>query len=579
MRELIRLHWPIAIMAAAGLALLLTHLGSDYLWEDEGDTAVLAQNILKYGVPRAWDGVTFIDSDSGARENQNLVMVSHPWLQYYLAAASFRLLGENAFAARLPFALFGWLTILLVYGFVWRISASRLASYCAAALLISSAPFFLYARQCRNYAPNMFFTCLLLWIFFEMKSARSCALFTLIAVLLFHTHPLGLVLVADLGLLAMIYSPFAGQRRWFFYAAPAILLLTVPWFAFARAGYAENSSITHSVPEFLARALQYAIECASVAPIIGIAVLLAICRRRSRAATKSRSDLDRLKSWLGKDFLAKGEHELLLVALLLLFSYGLVMALVQDGLSLWLLGIRATPALLPLAAMISGVLIARTSRGKIAVAIMLMLIFAFTKLPQLTPWTFWGGTPSRNDPEIVGLHVPTKIRDCVFYTEQWLLLRDLGRENPGTVHKLCDFLGQSAKANDLMITNYSWEPLYFYTRLPQALKILPEYPIFDLARRKGLPEYTFGVDHARWIIWRPFYEGYHGYRLNTVEKDINAAGGHWTQVAAIPESDWENRENILFRRFSGDVHLYAWSDFPPAQVFRVDWSDESHGAR
>ena len=61
------MHWPFAVLATLGLALLLTGLGSDYLWEDEGDTAVLASNILKYGVPKAWDGATFIDSDRGAR--------------------------------------------------------------------------------------------------------------------------------------------------------------------------------------------------------------------------------------------------------------------------------------------------------------------------------------------------------------------------------------------------------------------------------------------------------------------------------------------------------------------------------
>ena len=81
MQRIIRLHWPFAVLASLALALLLTGLGSDYLWEDEGDTAVLASNILKYGVPKAWDGVTFIDSDRGARDNDDLVMVSHPWMQ------------------------------------------------------------------------------------------------------------------------------------------------------------------------------------------------------------------------------------------------------------------------------------------------------------------------------------------------------------------------------------------------------------------------------------------------------------------------------------------------------------------
>src|SRR5260370_9045097 len=101
----LRLHWPFAILAALGLALLLTNLGSGYLWADEGDTAVLAANIVKWGIPKAWDGVTFVDSDKGARLNHDLVMVTNPWLQYYLTAASFSALGENTFSPCSPFAM------------------------------------------------------------------------------------------------------------------------------------------------------------------------------------------------------------------------------------------------------------------------------------------------------------------------------------------------------------------------------------------------------------------------------------------------------------------------------------------
>src|SRR4051812_18928005 len=102
-RAMVRAHWAIGLIAALATALLFTSLGRDYLWADEGDTAVLASTIVKYGVPRAWDGVTFTDSDKGARENEELVMVSHPWLQYYLCAASFLVFGETTFAARFPF--------------------------------------------------------------------------------------------------------------------------------------------------------------------------------------------------------------------------------------------------------------------------------------------------------------------------------------------------------------------------------------------------------------------------------------------------------------------------------------------
>src|SRR6516162_10591216 len=98
-------HWPLAVIALLAAVFIFTNLGTDYLWEDEGDTAALAVNILKFGVPKAWDGATFLDSDHGARLNRDMVMVTHPWVQYYLAAGSFLVFGQNTFAARFLFAI------------------------------------------------------------------------------------------------------------------------------------------------------------------------------------------------------------------------------------------------------------------------------------------------------------------------------------------------------------------------------------------------------------------------------------------------------------------------------------------
>src|SRR5262249_1735072 len=157
-----RAQWPIAVLAALGAVLISANLGSDYLWEDEGDTAALAVNILKFGVPKAWDGGAFLDSDHGARLNRNLVMVTHPWVQYYLTAGSFLVFGQNTFAARFPFALAGWMSILIVYFFLWRLCRSRLVAFSGAALLVLSVQFLFYARQCRYCALNML---LVVWLF------------------------------------------------------------------------------------------------------------------------------------------------------------------------------------------------------------------------------------------------------------------------------------------------------------------------------------------------------------------------------------------------------------------------------
>ena len=92
-------------------------------------------------------------------------MVTNPWLQYYVAATSFLLFGQNTFSARLLFAFAGWLTILLAYRLVSRTTNSQCAGFCAAAILVGSIQFLLYCRQCRYYALSMLLTILLVQIF------------------------------------------------------------------------------------------------------------------------------------------------------------------------------------------------------------------------------------------------------------------------------------------------------------------------------------------------------------------------------------------------------------------------------
>jgi predicted membrane-bound mannosyltransferase len=47
---------PITVLLALAAFLLLFHLGQRPFWQDEAETAGLARNVLKYGVPRASGG-------------------------------------------------------------------------------------------------------------------------------------------------------------------------------------------------------------------------------------------------------------------------------------------------------------------------------------------------------------------------------------------------------------------------------------------------------------------------------------------------------------------------------------------
>ena len=572
----LRPHWPFAVIAAAGLALLVSNLEKDYLWADEGDTAVLAVNITKYGVPTAWDGFTFVDSDRGARLNRSLVMVTNPWLQYYVTAASFLIFGQNTFSGRLPFALAGWLTILLAYRLVWKRTGSSWAGFCTAVLLVGSVQFLLYCRQCRYYALSMVLTVLLVQIFLEMKSLRQSALFALVAIGLFHTHPLGFVSVVALGVLTIIYRPLSSQRRAFWTAAPIIAAFTLPWILFAGRGYAESMGSVQSVRQFAGRFVQYLIECASVTPLIGAIVLLLVSAVRDRAKTsKQASAAEAATSAIAP--IENDGNAIVIVTFTTLLCFALVIAATQPADSLWRIGIRYTAAMLPLMAMMVGILIAKITRDRTIACLSLLSLLVFTKFAQLTPWIFWGKSVASFDgKEVIEAHLPPNLFERFLNTRQQLVfLSDLFQSNPGTIATISTFLRDHALPGDKLITNYEWEPLYFHTRLPQALKILPDYPIYSAAKGKGLPDYVFDVDQARWIIWRPIWDGYQGYFGADVERQIVERGGRAERVAEVPETLWENRENIHFRRFSGGRYLFHGPEtFPAANIFHIVWPGE-----
>jgi hypothetical protein len=414
--------------------------------------------------------------------------------------------------------------------------------------------FLLFCRESRYYALAMLFTCLLIETFLQMRSLGRAVGFAVVAIFLFHTHPIGIFPVAALGVLTLVDPAFSDQRRRYWLTLPAILALTTPWFLLARTGYSENAQLVESVREFFLRLIQFLIECASVTPLIGIVVIsLWLCLQRGM----------RLQS---------RERSLLIVILVVVVSYGAGMVITQRTAALWVTGVRYASAIVPLLMIVAAVLILKISRGRTPLFVALGLISLLTKFAQITPWTFWADKNPDPGNKAVALHVPTNTVDAFLPREVLLFARELWRENIGTLGKSVEFLRENARPGDRVITNYESEPLYFHTRMPQAMKISKEDSIYDVARRRGLPEYLFGVDGVHWIVWRFNWNDYLGIRWADVANVLAQEGATTSEVAQLKETGWENRENIHFHRFPGDIYLFPQDTaLEPAKIFRVDW--------
>ncbi len=175
-----------AVIAGAAAILLFWGLTEKYLWQDEAATAVLATRFLKFGRPLAYDGVNLVTTDMFEDDEEAIgrlagdpkAAVDHhfrrgefkrdttwkwqPWGLFAVAAMSFKALGQTTLAARLPFAMAGLATVLLLYRLVRKYSGSLLMATLAALFLLANSYWILHARQCRYYSMSSLFLVLTL---------------------------------------------------------------------------------------------------------------------------------------------------------------------------------------------------------------------------------------------------------------------------------------------------------------------------------------------------------------------------------------------------------------------------------
>ena len=175
----------VAAIVVVSSILLLWNLGDQRLWQDEANTALVSRTILTHGVPLGHDGVNSFSQELGAEFGPDHVYKWHPWLPFYLLAAFFRIFGVGTWTARLPFALLGIGSTVLIYFLGLALFRRKRTAIAAAALLIFSVPFLLLSRQCRYYSPAMFLSLLGLWGY---ASGRLRWVLAPASVLLFYTQ-------------------------------------------------------------------------------------------------------------------------------------------------------------------------------------------------------------------------------------------------------------------------------------------------------------------------------------------------------------------------------------------------------
>lgn len=491
-----------------GALFLLINVGdrNGRLWQDEAETAFLAKNILRYGYPRGTDGLNRLNPSIPLAAGE--AWTYHPWLSFYMTAASFKLFGTGTAAARLPFAAMGLLSVWLFYRVVRRITGDRSLARWSVFLLATSVPFLLHMRQCRYYAPSVLFSLWTVLAYWRVRQGKHCSLpETVLALfLLFHTnHGVFIPLLLGLGLHLALRPPDAVTLRRLAEAGIAALALTAPFLYYLQSAQHHTGiswkEISHHAQFYFRQINTYLL------PLTIWVLPLLIWRSPFRPAWGPRGSLLR-ESWrLAGCLIAAGLLFLIFVPYQRHFRY--LITLIP-----WLLMLQAA-------------LLKTVVRLHCPLGLGLTGLLVFTNFHYAAPYMVSGSEKG-------------KIRSY-----QLELLGELTHAYRGPMDGVVELLNREGKPGQSVKIPYGEYTLFLYTPLR----------VESFARREEFAQETT----PDWIVlrrdWLPggFLESDYFHRIQASYREI---------LLDVPDIPWQNRPDPGYHRFRTD------SSAPPVRVFR-----------
>jgi 4-amino-4-deoxy-L-arabinose transferase-like glycosyltransferase len=413
----------VALGVVLGAVLIFAGLSQRYLWDDEAETALLAERVLRFGVPLAWDGASLVSQECGQDFDQNYVWRQTPWLPIYVAAASFKLFGVSTFAARLPFALLGLLAVPSMYLLARRVFNDWTTALLAAASLLFSVPFLLHVRQCRYYSLAIFASIWILYFFFSLRERPRLAAAGLAVSLtmLLHTSQLlffGAVAGLVLGFLVAWFDRAA--LPWLAAGLAASVALNFPWLLGSDLGGKSGNLLSlNSAAIYLTSLIWYVTRIESYAfsaLLLGAALVVAVAMK-----------------WTRID-LAAPETRACLFLVAFTVAHVVVVALVP------FVFFRYALTLLPVLALLQARIIRVIGQGSRALAAAVLLLALLI---------------DRGDLVFAGRFTITLYK----YVDEII------HHVPGPIEGIVTYLKDAARPGDRVFISYGDLPLRFYTKL------------------------------------------------------------------------------------------------------------------
>ncbi|MFA5770887.1 MAG: hypothetical protein WC894_05340, partial [Patescibacteria group bacterium] len=163
---------------------LFKNIGHPLLWNDEAETAIYAERILRFGYPKVNDGKNIANvtevPDKGVGVNEKYdAWIYLTWGQYYLGVPSVLLAGLTpdpflkTALLRIPFTALGLIGILLFSflpgKFVKNEIQGKIITVIFLFLEILSVPLVLHLREFRSYSLTVFFSAVIIQLYFNYR--------------------------------------------------------------------------------------------------------------------------------------------------------------------------------------------------------------------------------------------------------------------------------------------------------------------------------------------------------------------------------------------------------------------------
>jgi hypothetical protein len=164
--------WALTVVVLlASCVFLFARLGHYALWYDEALTALGALGVWRTGDTTAMVGSNIVAYRGGIMMSGGKERGTPP-LPFYLTAPFVGVFGQQAWAARLPFALLGLATVAWVLWWLWRDTCDPAFWMLMGLGLITNVSFFLYCQQSRYYAPAIFATLGVAYLYLHWDGIR-----------------------------------------------------------------------------------------------------------------------------------------------------------------------------------------------------------------------------------------------------------------------------------------------------------------------------------------------------------------------------------------------------------------------